>query len=557
MAETVTYTVKILPALSKVFLDEEPRCDPACARFTALQGEVFSFVAAYAHSDWLSPFARVRIESPIADCCHIRDILHVPVAQPTRAWTDDNYLRTAPGLYPDLLAELEEGRVLFSARRWKSLWVDVDIPPGGPAGTFPIDVVFEDPDGRVLCRGHAELTVYGVVLGAQKLLRSEWFHGDCLADYYAVPVFSEAHWRILENFIRAAARRGCNTLLTPQFTPPLDTAKGGDRTTIQLVDVHILPGGGYTFGFDKLKRWVEMCLRAGITHFEMSHLFTQWGACAAPKIMAEREGALVRLFGWDTDPTGAEYAAFLAAYLPSLTAALRAWGVAGVTRFHVSDEPEPDQLPRYRAALALVRPWLEGFPIMDAMSDLSLFQAAGLDCPVCANDHIQPFLDAGVRPLWSYYCTAQFRDVSNRFMSMPSARCRIYGMQVFRAGLEGVLHWGYNFYNSKHSVFRLDPYRCTDAGGVFPSGDPFLVYPGPGGEPEESIRMMVLCHAMQDVRALEQLAALKGRDFALAVLDEGLTEPITFSRYPKSDLWLLEKRNQINALLAAELCRMN
>jgi len=39
------------------------------------------------------------------------------------------------------------------------------------------------------------------VLPKQKTQHTEWFHADCLADYYRVDVWSEEHWRIVENFI--------------------------------------------------------------------------------------------------------------------------------------------------------------------------------------------------------------------------------------------------------------------------------------------------------------------------------------------------------------------
>lgn len=160
-----------------------------------------------------------------------------------------------------------------------------------------------------------------------------------------------------------------------------------------------------------------------------------------------------------------------------------------------------------------VTSYLDGFIIMDAISSLDICRQGEIDCPVCANNHIEPFLEAGVSPLWSYYCISQGYRVSNRFMAMPSARCRIYGAQVFKYGLEGILHWGYNFYNSQFSLKHIDPYRVTDADGVFPSGDPYLVYPGRDGRPEESIRMMVLSHTMQDVRARNSWPRRRGREY--------------------------------------------
>src|SRR5690554_7174209 len=42
-------------------------------------------------------------------------------------------------------------------------------------------------------------------------------------------------------------------------------------------------------------QWVEMCNRLGIEYFEFSHLFTQWGAAHAPKIMALVDGKLQQI----------------------------------------------------------------------------------------------------------------------------------------------------------------------------------------------------------------------------------------------------------------------
>ena len=283
-----------------------------------------------------------------------------------------------------------------------------------------------------------------------------------------------------------------------------------------------------------------------MVYFEMSHLFTQWGAVHPPKIMAEENGKEIKLFGWEDPAVGGRYTRFLEAYLPKLTEKLRELGIAAVTRFHISDEPEPQHLLSYKQARESVAPYLKDFVIMDAVSSLDICRESEIDCPVCSSDHIEPFLEAGVTPLWSYYCTAQDFLVSNRFMAMPSARCRIYGAQIFRYAMEGILHWGYNFYNSQYSLTKLDPYRSTDADGAFPSGDSFLVYPGADGKPEESVRMMVMCHTMQDVRAMEQLAEKKGRAYVISMLEEDLAEPITFKQYPKSEFWMIQMRNRIN-----------
>ena len=135
--------------------------------------------------------------------------------------------------------------------------------------------------------------------------------------------------------------------------------------------------------------------------------------------------------------------------------------------------------------------------------------------------------------LWTYYCTGQWKEVSNRFMAMPSARTRILGVQLYLYKISGFLHWGFNFYNSQYSIKHINPYAVTDAGEAFPSGDAFLVYPGEGGVPEESIRLMLMQQVMQDVRAFELLESLVGRERVCEIIAEGTDEPITFKRYPK------------------------
>ena len=76
-----------------------------------------------------------------------------------------------------------------------------------------------------------------------------------------------------------------------------------------------------------------------------------------------------------------------------------------------------------------------------------------------------------------------------------------------------------------------------------------MVYPGEDG-PINSLRMELIRQAFQDHRALKLLEELKGRDYALRVLEESIP-PITFTQYPKTDAWLLNVRERINRAIAA------
>ncbi|MDO5085038.1 MAG: DUF4091 domain-containing protein, partial [Erysipelotrichaceae bacterium] len=152
-----------------------------------------------------------------------------------------------------------------------------------------------------------------------------------------------------------------------------------------------------------------------------------------------------------------------------------------------------------------IKELLHDYYTMDALSTFEIYQSGIIEHPVVATDHIQPYLDNQVEGLWAYYCCSQKLKVANRFMAMPSARNRILGVQLYKYNIKGFLHWGYNFYNSQFSLEKIDPYFVTDAGEAFPSGDAFLVYPGENGQAIESIRLMVLSQAIQDLRAFQLL----------------------------------------------------
>lgn len=543
------YQMKLLSSLEKVFPDKEPVFRPECGCLTVLKNDVVSFQVAFSGTNEFRETVTVNVSSPIANLIKVREVGLVPVSFPCYPVTDDNYLRTSPGMYPDILKELDDNRVDIVPGQWRSLWIDVATNEDTVPGVYKIVIELLSESGERLCFVETSVTVINAVLPEQELIHTEWLHTDCLADYYNVEPLSERHWEIIENFIKTAVSRGINMILTPAFTPPLDTAVNGERTTVQLVDVYV-QDGKYSFNFDKLKRWVDLCLKCGVKYIEFAHLFTQWGAKAAPKVMATVDGEYKRIFGWDTPAVGGEYTEFLHMYLSELTARLREWGIADRVYFHISDEPSLENLETYLAAKQSIADDLKGFKIIDALSNYQFYEQGVVENPVPSNDHIEPFLNNNVPNLWTYYCCVQSYKVSNRFMSMPSARNRILGVQLYKFDIKGFLHWGYNFYNSQYSKSHINPYEVTDGGNAFPSGDPFIVYPGKDGKPVESIRLMVLSNALTDLRAMKLLERLTNKDFVMELIEGELGSKITFSEYPKSDMYLINLRNRINKEIA-------
>ena len=534
------FEVKYVSSLEKIF-PEQTQITGEIRKLTALRGERVSFQIAYRSNEpfWISA------ESDSAEI-EVREAALIPSEFVV---TDDaDVLKASPGLYPDALMPLTEP-LRMPQNQWRSFWVTVNTSPGDPPGIRPITVkltakcLWETAPVIHICQ--LELELLEAVMPEQKLIHTEWFHTDCIYSYYKVPCWSEEHWDLLEKYFRNFASHGMNLLLTPLWTPPLDTAVGGERPTVQLLDIDHR-NGRFSFDFSKLERWIDLALQCGIKNFEIAHPFTQWGAKACPKIVVNRDGVPEKMFGWHTGSLSAEYLAFLKSLYPELLSFLKRKGVINNCYFHISDEPTLEHIENYKKCAEVIRALVGELPIIDALSHVEFYLDGSVRHPIPSNNRIEDFVDAKADPLWTYYCISQRKDVPNRFFNFPSYRNRIMGVLMYRYGITGFLQWGYNFWYTQYSTRTdIDPFRVTDAGRAFCSGDAFLVYPGAEG-PVDSIRGEVMFEAVQDLAVLQKLESFIGREKVLAMIHEGLDYELKMDHYPRSAQWILDLRKRID-----------
>lgn len=539
-------TIRLISPDEKCFWDEKAWDKKEYPEGEALRGEVFHLQLAI-QGDGIPRMHFLSAEAPEGFAVRMFSVEDVPVKNPKPDRDEHDFVRETPGLYPDLLLPLpENGEIWTRNNILSSFYVDVEVPTDAKPGPHTITFRARGENGEEEAASAFTLTVLDAVLPPQKLIYAHWVHYDCLADWYEVPVFSEKHWRIIKNYLTCARANGVSAAFVPLFTPPLDTKVGAERPTVQLIGV-IEENGEYRFDFKRFRRFIRMCKTIGFTHFELSHLFTQWGAAHAPKIMGTRDGIHRRLFGWDTDATSSEYVGFLRAFLTELKKELAALKIADRCLFHISDEPNESQLESYTNAKNSISDLLEGCHICDALSDFSLYRQGAVEHPIVAIDAMKPFLEAEVSRLWGYHCICQWRKVSNRFIAMPSSRTRIIGAQMYKYRLEGFLQWGFNFWYSQFSTQKINPFITTHGGFFTFDGDAYGVYPGPYGMPLESLHMRAFTQALTDLRAMEAAEALCGREAVLAAIDEDT--PVTFEEYPRHTHASLDIRRRINRLI--------
>ena len=190
--------VKLCSSLVKVMPDRgaETVINSGCA----LRGERYSFQLVYTSVGnrgrlW------VRTTSQLPVRC--RKVELVPVRF-TGVEIDDDVVGKTPGLYPDLLTELDNYGTEFPLMRgqYRSGWFTVEVPEDCAAGKYEIvlDIEAEDYSGeKCSVQRTFTLEVLNARLEESKLKYTCWLHGDCIATSYGLEIFSEKYWKnILE-----------------------------------------------------------------------------------------------------------------------------------------------------------------------------------------------------------------------------------------------------------------------------------------------------------------------------------------------------------------------
>lgn len=130
---------------------------------------------------------------------------------------------------------------------WNSVWVSIENPGNHidvSVGGIPLPSI--------------TITTIPALLPQPDIVNTRWFHCDSLAHVARVPVWSEAHWKMIENHMIAARRMHINCLLMPLWTPPLDTAPGQQRLPTQLLEITRDDNGQYSFDGTRAIRWLNL-----------------------------------------------------------------------------------------------------------------------------------------------------------------------------------------------------------------------------------------------------------------------------------------------------------
>ena len=555
---------KILSSMEKVFCEntltrEKDFEDFNCSVVEGAKGEKIAFQIALKSNENI--FVSFEAQGALSDSVTFRQVGVVPCELPAPGMIKD-MLRADPGLYPDPLIPVKESVRLLPGV-WYSIWVSVDLKEDRKAGIYPLTVRCYkrhyqdapwDKEVPYEISVPVKIHLHNTKLEKQKLICTNWFYADCLAEYYKVKVFSEPFWDLLEKYMLDYAAHGRNMILTPLWSVPLDTRIGGERPTAQLLDI-AYENGKYSFDFTRLKRWIDLGRKCGIEYFEMSHFFTQWGAKFTPKILVKVGKRLTKRFHWNVKADSPRYREFLTQLMENLIPFLRDEGLSGKCYFHFSDEPFEGDIENYKRSTAPLREVLtdeEEFPVIDALSSPKFFQEGLVRTPVPYFCHLEAFEKEPIKHKWCYFA-GNAEHYPMRCLGAPLCNYRILGVLLYYYKMEGFLHWGHNFWFSQYSrETDLNPWVETTAGRGFTGGNIYNVYPGKDGSPVAAQHYESFMEGMYDLRLLETLEMKSSRKKVLALIDSTSGTPLAMNNLPADHTWILKLRRKIFAVLDPE-----
>ena len=440
-----------------------------------------------------------------------------------------------PGLVPDpLFPENTAPAGAFETQAfWLTLIIDKEIKPGRYIMPITLSV-----GGNTAASLQVTLNVHPAVLPLRRDFPvTHWFYADALCDWYKTEITQEKFWQILEPYFANLTEHGQDTIYVPVFTPPLD----GVKRPTQLLGIQ-KEKSSYQFDWSLVQRWVKAAKSKGLTHFEWTHLFSQWGAKYPLRIYKEHGEKGKLLWKPETPATALVYRRFLSQFLQELHGFLQAEGILEKSFFHVSDEPHGEEaLANYRAARKMLQelaPWMK---VMDALSDIAIARTGLIDEPIPSISVAPDFIKEGFKA-WAYFCCGPRGRYLNRFLDTPLLKIRMSGWLFYRLKAHGFLHWGYNYWYKCGTTQLIDPFIICDAmnwpGWTY--GDPFVVYPGSDG-PLDSLRWEVFAESLQDY-ALIQNSGIVPEDPLLADIKN-------YADFPRREDWINQRRKEALARL--------
>ncbi|WP_125709813.1 DUF4091 domain-containing protein [Companilactobacillus zhongbaensis] len=369
-----------------------------------------------------------------------------------------------------------------------------------------------------------------------------WQHLTSLSRYYQVPLWSDEHFQIIENYLeplKEANQKVCDLVVTDYPWAGQGCFAEEDNPS-SLYEYNIVKvsqkDGTLECDFSNLDRYLELAEKYQMAdEIDLFGLLGNWSARDFGNPLSDyRDPLRVRFYNLDEhhfDFINSQ--SQLKKYLILLFKHLQNLGVWDKVLI-MADEPSDLKITEeYQAFLQSCSelPIEFKFAILHDRvlkeQNKTLENYSLISSILCDNIHDADSIVTRSLPQLTWY-TCCFPKNLNQFVRSPLMESRLVGPLTYLFNMKGFLRWNY-------CLWVNDPSEdITYKNWKWSAGDMFFVYPGRDGRPEYSLRFKQLIYGIQDFDFYKQCEEKLGRPAVLDILQE-LTGNVDDVSYNKQD----------------------
>jgi len=427
---------------------------------------------------------------------------------------DDNKLK-ADALLNTETIELDKGTT-------RAIWCEVKIPENAAAGTYTVKVglYLSEMFGSELKAAEGEVTVevldYIMPKPAEHKFHLDlWQHASNIARKHETPMWSDAHFAVLEQYIKSLGELGQKavTLIVSEIPWSGQSCYLEYRMAANLYEYSIIgvtkTASGFEYDYSAMQRYIDLCAKYGIDReISLYGLANIWAnpAHGFAKV-AEDYPDGIRIRYYDETDGCFKYmtkAADIDEYIKSLETYFIMTGQMHKVRLAAD---EPGDIDAYRASLSHLFSVAPSFKCKAAINHSVFIPAFGNEVydfapslwSLCEEyDKMKEYQATmeGKRFLWYVCCGPAY---PNTFVRSLLTESYFIGVLTSYMGLDGFLRWNYTVWND-------DP-RGDIRYGNWAAGDTNFVYPASNGAPLLTLRYKALKRGIELYELLERLKA--------------------------------------------------
>lgn len=399
------------------------------------------------------------------------------------------------------------------------VWAEIKIPKDALAGEYLVKVrvfsSFYGEDEELVFCDEIPLTVSDYVLPEPKarlLYLNLWQHLSSIARYHDTPLWSDEHFAVIEEYVKALAALGQKSVTLCAGEIPwggqgcaVDREHNSNLFEYSIIPITKKEDGSFFYDFGIMQRYIDLCTKAGITgDIEIFGLVNVWQKLIpAPLCEDYPENIVLRYFDQASGAvkyirSSDEVIAYIKALEKYFIDTLQ------ITRVRIGAD-EPSDIERYRKSLELLKEIAPSFKCSTAINHAEFIEefqdrihtaAPYLSCVNKEYDtlkkHKAQFPD---KKLLYYVCG--YHGIPNNCISNPLTDNRCIGLLVDYLGMDGFLRWNF-------CLFSDEP-RTDIRFSHFGTGDMNFVYPAKNGKVLLSLRYKLLQRGFVDHELLSSL----------------------------------------------------